>query len=109
VSGELENLYKKLQETTLDMYQFEGVMFDVAFEMTSVDSYLAGIADTIVDGLPVRKSVLGGLDEPWLIDKKYWLLERESKIDLSSYAELLEFALLLEDLRVKCLDHLKES
>lgn len=108
-ANELEKLFAELKNTSFDLFQFEGEMFDVAFDIKSADSYIAGITDSLIKNYKINESDLVGLKISFLVDEHYWLFEGVKKVDLKPYPDVLKLALVIEELRIKCLKAFKNK
>lgn len=107
IKKELEELNKSLSVTSLDLFKYEGESFDVACEITTAESYIAGIADKIIEKSPLHESDWKILNRIFLVAGDNWLLEGVKAINLKTYPELLQLVEAIEKLRLKCLEALK--
>ena len=110
MKDEIQKLYNVLKKTPIDLFSYDGEMKDIAFDITLTDSYVAGIADRIVNNEPPLKNAeLKSLHYPFVVDGQYWWFKKSRKVDLEPFPDLLKLATLLETLRIKCLNFLKQG
>jgi hypothetical protein len=107
IKKELEELYQSLAVTSIDLFKYEEESFDVACEITTAESYIAGIADKIIENSRLHESDREILNRVFLTDGNNWLLEGVKAINLKTYPELLQSVEAIEKLRLKCLEALK--
>lgn len=94
-------LYDELSKRTSDPARFGGELADVAFEVVSADTFVGGLAATLLEGKHPDQSHRQVLTRPLLVGSS-WLLDDGRRIDLSTVAELHSHARLVEQLRVEC-------
>jgi hypothetical protein len=113
VSSKLKKLdqkFNKLKKTSVDMNKYtEDHIIDALFEIYTADTYVAGIATTLLNGGQVEKSNYIVVTTRYLRDKKYWIMIDGREIDISEYEEILEFAEIIEETRTECYSILKSK
>lgn len=97
----LQTLYNELSQRTSDPRRFRGELADVAFEILSADTFVGGLAATLLEGKHPDQSHRQVLTRPLLAGLS-WLLDDGRRIDLSTAPELHAHAKLVEQLRVEC-------
>lgn len=106
VSSKLKKLdqkFNKLKSTRVDMNKYkEDHIIDALFEIYTADTYVAGIATTLLDRGKVDKSNYIVVTTRYLRDKKYWIMVDGREIDISEYEEILKYAEIIEEIRKEC-------
>ena len=75
--------------------------FDALVEIITAETYIAGIADTILSGGSVNPQYREILYRKFIIDDK-WQLNDGSNYSLSHIPEVLEYSINIEKLRIEC-------
>ena len=101
-SQRLRELLAQLRAARIPVAHHQGLLLDVAFELTTADTYIAGIASQLVDGRRPSGELLSVLQTPVVCGKRF-LLASGHEVDLSGEEDLLRSAELLEQLRCECL------
>src|SRR5262245_56389938 len=102
LTAELKRAFDRLQNASLDIHQYPSPLFDIVFEIISADTFVAGIASRLIDGDTVGPDERAIVEEPLLVERRWWKLENGQLFDLQPYPELSEAALAVESLRLKC-------
>jgi hypothetical protein len=103
---DLRNLFTQLQTCKIRVRDYrESAAFDAAFSIKTADTFIAGIADTILSGktIPIEHRAI--LEREFIRSRKMWVMEDGSPFDLSSFPELLNWATIIESVRNECLKH----
>jgi hypothetical protein len=98
--GGLAQLLKRLQHTTIDVNSYTGRVAEVAFDLTTFDSFIAGLATRLVSGGAPTYEEQGLLKRELPLTGTVWTLDSGEKVDLVMFPELLAHARLVESLRV---------
>ncbi len=99
----LDQLFIELKRCYLDIKKYkEDPIFDALFDIVSTDTYVAGIATTLLDGKSVDKSNYIVVTSRYLREKKYWIMVDGREIDISEYEEILKYAEIIEEIRKEC-------
>jgi hypothetical protein len=77
--------------------------YDAVFSMTSTETFVMGIACTLLEGKTVPDNHRVAVWNPYLVEKTIWVLEDRSRFDLRPFPELLDWARTLEAVRRECL------
>ena len=98
----LRELYDQMATSSVHAQDYRGAISDVAFDIITADSFLAGIASAIINRNSPDTVHLRSLKRS-LLEGTYWILTNGEKGDLLPYPELLRHARLLEEVRAQCL------
>src|SRR4051794_27142189 len=100
----LRELFDQMSSCRVRMQDYTGPISDVVFDMLTADAFLAGIATTLIDRAPLQSAHRLTLDAP-LLEGSMWVLADGRKIDLMAHPALLQYARVLDDMRVECQKH----
>lgn len=104
-----KQLLAELSAAQLDLFSYTGEARDVAFDLTTADSFLAGIVDRLRGANTVPAEFRAEMLRPWLQGAS-WYGPDGSQHDLVLMPEsLFEYALLLERIRSTCVRDLREQ
>jgi hypothetical protein len=106
--NELKNLFAS-EGRAIDLHKYSEPVFSVVFEMITTDSFIAGIANKILDGEPVNPEEQGLLSFPFFEEERWWQRGHGQMFDLQEYPEVREVAMNIERLRRKCKEILISS
>lgn len=98
MTSELVKLFDILKSKTLDIHSYSGDDFDVVFDLISTDSFLAGIADRVIEGKSVTYDEIIILKQKNM-DGTDWITTEGSYISLEHLPEVLTYAQLLDSMR----------
>lgn len=98
----LERLFFRLRTTTTRMSDYDGAMAGVVFEILTADSFLAGIADTILTGHVPNRAIVPYLSQGTL-SGSVWRMPDGALVDLANQPDLLAHAQLLDQVRLACI------
>lgn len=92
-----------MQSTSIDSTAYEGPVVAVAFELSSLDTFVAGAASTLLSGGALSREVLMVLQKPIPLQGTAWASEPDSLVELVDFPELLEAAKVIDEVRKACL------
>jgi hypothetical protein len=99
----LKELFKRLESTNVDTTMYGSAAGAASFEIATVDTYLAGIASTLLAGGVPSAEAVRFLQTPIPLNGSVWTTEDGKAIDLTEFPELLRAACLLAEVRISCL------
>ncbi len=102
MSAMLRESYSKLQTYSLDVNAYDDWQQDVVFDMTTIDTYLAGLASRLLSGQAITREEKTMLLYPFLVDE-VWNGHWVRQTDLSGIPEILRYAQVIEQTRASCL------
>ncbi len=100
--AEIRQCFERLEHHSVDPHNYSGLLFDVVFEIITVDTYIAGIASKILDGEFIETEERLFLGKSLLIDEHWWQRPTGEVFDMQDHADISEFAVKVERLREKC-------
>jgi hypothetical protein len=98
----LEQLYDALRRKTTNVNRYAGALTDVAFELVTADTFVAGIASSLLEKRAVAPGEFAVLRSQFLVGTD-WKLQDGSTVDLRNEPDLLEHAQVLEALKEECI------
>jgi hypothetical protein len=98
----LERLFDKLRTTTTQLKDYDGAMAGVALEILTADSFLTGIADTILTAHVPNRAIVPYLSQGTL-SGSHWQMHNGAVVDLANQPDLLAHARLLDQVRLACI------
>ena len=98
---EIKDLYEELAELSLDIHKYSGPLFDVIFEIITVDSYVAGIASKLLDINTITPEERAFVATRKLMEGM-WRRDDGQLFDIRPYPEVKVVADTVERLRSKC-------
>ena len=98
----LNDLLEQLRLTPIRVGQYQDLLGDVAFELATADTFIAGIATELLERRRPSHAAMPILQRP-LLERAAWVMSTGQNVDLSDQLELLRAAELLEQLRRECL------
>jgi hypothetical protein len=104
--AELQKAYIRLQDHSIESNRYVGSELDLAFDLTTVDTFVAGIASKVLDGESVTPEEILLLNRPFLVGN-IWNGHEVHKSDISGISEMLKYANAIEEVRVilsRCFD-----
>lgn len=102
LTAQIKEGFEALQRQKLEIHDYGPPLFDVVFEIYTADTFVAGIASKLIDRDPVAQEERVVVESPLMIESRWWRRDNGELFDLQPHAEILEAALAIEDLRVKC-------
>jgi hypothetical protein len=107
VKAEIERCYEAILHQSLNPSEYLGRAHDIVFEMITFETFIAGTASKILEGLRIdsveRRRVL---ERPLLLEGRWWQRESGQLFDTEQYPQIREYAIRIERLRSKCNDAL---
>jgi hypothetical protein len=100
--AEIKQCFEELRHHSVDPYNYSGLLFDVVFEIITADTYIAGIANKILDKEFIEVEERFFLGKPLLVDKRWWQRPMGEAFDMQDHADISEYAIKVERLREKC-------
>ena len=85
---ELEERFDAMAQSAIELHNYTGSLFDVAFEITTADTFIAGVASKIIDGNRMIKKDESIVQRPLLLEWRWWQCEDGSVFDLSESPEM---------------------
>lgn len=101
----LERLFSELERTSLDPSIYVGEIGDAVFDMISADTFIAGIAASLLEGIMPELANRHILTRS-LFSGSRWSLSNGQYIDLSAAEEVQSYARQIECLRQECLRYI---
>jgi hypothetical protein len=98
----LRVIYDDLRTRAIDPAEHDGELGEAAFEITTADTFIAGVAATLLEGKQPDASHRSVLTREYLLGS-CWLLSDGRRIDLRHVPEMYAHARLVEQLRKECL------
>ena len=102
----IQDLYQQLAKYSVSVHEYSDEWFDVAFDIITAESGIAGIADQILSGTKPSKDQMVVLDKK-LLDGTTWLLLDGRSCDLIKQEILLRHARTIVALQGACKEHLQ--
>ena len=106
---ELRESFEQLQTSAVDLNRYEGSQLDWAFDIVTLDSYVAGLATRLLAGETVPfedRPIL--FCEPYLVDN-LWNGHWARNVDLTGIPEMLKCAQAIERTRAACVSYLRSK
>jgi hypothetical protein len=72
------------------------------FEIITADTFIAGIASKILDGDPIEPEERVVINNPVLIEDRWWRCDNGQMFDVYEHTEVRQVAMNVERLRRKC-------
>ena len=101
VLRELDRLFNNTGQRSFDIHNYTGQAFDIAFEINTADTFIAGIASRIIDQEKITRAHRKILNEARLSGTDWRCFDGEL-FSLKQYPELYTAACGVEELRSKC-------
>lgn len=100
--SELQERFDTLAQSVIEPGNYTGSLFDVAFEITTADTLVAGVASQIIDGHQITQKHKAIVQRPFLLEGRWWQRDDGSVFDLGGNPEINRVALAVEQLRATC-------
>jgi hypothetical protein len=107
IKERLITAFERLKYLSVPVAEYEDEAQDAAFDITTTDTFVAGIADTILRGKTVSAEHRPVVAHPFLRGDGFWLCADAPAFDLNPFPELLEYATAIERVRKLCADDLR--
>ena len=104
---EIETRFTALTRSSIELSNYTGSVFDVAFEITTAETFVAGIASKIIGRNRMTAQDKSLVQDPYLRDGRWWQCDNGSVFDLSVNPEINRMAQAVEQLRASCARALK--
>ena len=69
---EVEERFDVLSQSSIEPGNYTGSLFDVAFEITTADTFVAGVASKIIDRDRLTKQDKAIVQRPLLLEGRWW-------------------------------------
>ena len=102
----LRRLFAQMKAGGIRIADCQGDLEDVVAEMFTMDTFIAGVASTLLDGKAVEEAHREILAAP-IFEGTAWILPEGGRNDLSGHPGLLGYAHLLDEVRKECLELLR--
>jgi hypothetical protein len=103
IRKQLAAAYEILEHRGIDLHDYEGPMFDIAFDIVTLDTGIAGIAATVLSGQRVPEEHVEVLRRRLITKDGRLVLTSGELVDLSASPDLLEHVRLIDRVRNLCL------
>jgi hypothetical protein len=103
---DLRKCFEDLKAQPLNVNRYDGPEGDLAFDITTADSFVAGILSCILDGATISEQAEAVLREPMLVGQT-WCGCQTPDAYLGDLPELLKNAEIMERARILCLEALR--
>ncbi len=103
----LDRVFEQLKETRIDLTAYDASAEEVAFELTTFDTFIAGAATTVLSGCAPSPEVEHVLERPLPLRGTIWSTQSDREVDLADVPELLNYARIIEAVRKSCLAHVR--
>jgi hypothetical protein len=103
--SDLQQMLLRVQRSGFDSTAYEGPAAEVAFELTTFDTFIAGIASTLLLGraLTAQGKEREILQQGLPLTGSVWTTESGARVDLATFPGLLAHARLLNSLIEACI------
>jgi hypothetical protein len=102
IKSKLRLAFDKLSDTRIDLNNYEGSLFEVACEIFTSETFVAGIADTLLDEGSIDLDHRIILEYPLILNSTFWVCTDGQTFDLTQDLLLLDLAAKVEKLRQIC-------
>lgn len=102
IKRKLKIAFENLANTNVDLNSYKGKLFDVACEIFTSETFVAGIADTLIDGGKIDSKDRIILKSSFILNGSFWVCNNGQIFDLAKDLQLLELASKMENLRQIC-------
>jgi hypothetical protein len=106
---EIRDLFDTLSNQSLTVHHYSGRVFDAVFDITTADTFVAGVASRLIDGDAATIEEFGFIGEPMLTEGRWWRCNDGKLFDLEPYPEIKLVAGTIESLRQKCYEALTSN
>ena len=99
----LRQAYGALRDYVVDINDYEGTDEDVVFEIVTLDTFVAGIADKLLRNRSISE------DERRILERRqlrgsYWVLKTGESVSLLHLPEVLEYVQVIVEVQNLCLE-----
>lgn len=106
---QLATAFDELKNRSFNVNDYKGAAFDVAFDIVTLETGIAGIADRVLSGQPVPKDLLQILRRSFIADGRSFVNHNGHSFDLSDTPDLLKYIKLIDRVRKLCLQIVQEG
>lgn len=99
---EIGKRYEALMQKSIELGKYNGALFDVAFEITTAETFVAGVASKIVDHNQLTADDKLIVGRPFMLESRWWKRASGSLFDLNEHPEISRAAIAIEELRAAC-------
>ena len=104
---EMKELFDAVAHSSIELGNYTGLLFDVAFEITTAETFIGGVASKIIDRDRITKRDKLVVQQPLVLEERWWRCDDGNVFDLRVNPEINSRALTIEKLRVTCVKALK--
>ena len=97
----VQQLFDGLQASDINPNRYQGEIQQVVFELFDAETFVAGIASTLLDGERPERAAILILETTFLLGT-HWMRRDGSEFDLRALPEILERARRVEELKEAC-------
>ena len=69
---EIGKRYEALMQTSIELGKYNGALFDVAFEITTAETFVAGVASKIMDHNQLTADDKLIVGRPFMLESRWW-------------------------------------
>ena len=99
---EIGKRYEALMQKSIELGKYNGALFDVAFEITTAETFVAGVASKIVDHNQLTADDKLIVGRSVMLESRWWKCASGSLFDLNEHPEISRAAIAIEELRAAC-------
>ena len=104
---EMKELFDAVVHSSIELGNYTGPLFDVAFEITTAETFVGGVASKIIDRDRITKRDRLVVQHPLLLEGRWWQCDDGNVFDLRVNPEINSRAMTIEKLRATCAKALK--
>ena len=97
----VRQLFDGLQPSDINPNRYQGAIQQVVFELFDAETFVAGIASTLLEGERPERAAISILETTFLLGTN-WMRRDGSQFDLRTMPEILARARRVEDLKEAC-------
>lgn len=102
IETELARAFENLSSRSIDLNDYDGELIELAFDITTSDTFISGIADKILSGDTLQNEDRKILAKPLILDEIFWINSDGQLTNLKDDERLFEHAQQIERLRKIC-------
>jgi hypothetical protein len=99
---EIGKRYEALTQTSIELGKYSGLLFDLAFEITTAETFVAGVATKIIDHSRLTAEDRLIVGRPFMLEGRWWKCNSGGVFDLGEHPEISRAAVAIEELRATC-------
>lgn len=104
----IKETFDILKSKPLEIYSYSGDDFDLVFDITSADTFIAGIVGKIIDGRAVNKQDKEILEKTFS-EESCWITTEGEKKSIEHLPEVLVYVQLIKKIQQLCLKEINGS